>query len=46
MSENMPRIAAFVALAAVLAGATYLYAVRGTALLMDLSTAVQGFLCL
>lgn len=46
MTQRRPKIVAAIALTAVLAAGAYLYAVRGTAMLLDLSTMVQGLLCL
>jgi hypothetical protein len=40
------RVAGWGALGLALAGAVYLYAVRGTALLLDLASGVAGILCL
>lgn len=40
------RLALWAALAALLAGGVYLWAVRGNALLLDLATGVKGLLCL
>ena len=40
------RLALWAALAALLAGGIYLWAVRGNALLLDLATGVKGLLCL
>ena len=46
MLRQAHRIAVPLTLAALLAGGAYLYAVRGTAILLDLSTMVRGLLCL
>lgn len=40
------RLALWAALAALLAGGVYLWAVRGNAVLLDLATGVKGLLCL
>ena len=44
MPRSAPRFAIMLAVGALLAGAGYLYAVRGSALLLDLS-AMVGMLC-
>jgi hypothetical protein len=44
-SSLSPRIAAGVAVAALMLGAGYLYAVRGSALLLDLAAMGRGILC-
>jgi hypothetical protein len=44
MPKTAPRLAILLSVGALLAGAGYLYAVRGPALLLDLS-ALVGMLC-
>lgn len=45
MIRLTPRAIAVAALSALLAGGAYLYAVRGAAMMLDLSAMVQGLLC-
>ena len=40
-----PRAALALAVALLVAGGAYLYAVRGTALMLDLATGMQGLWC-
>jgi len=46
MPRTAPRVALDVALTVLVIGAVYLYAVRGTALLLDLAAMTRGILCL
>ena len=41
----MPRFVAFAALTVLLAAGAYLYAVRGSAMLLDMASTMQGLLC-
>ena len=45
MSQQASRLTILITLTALLAGASYLYAVRGTAILFDLSALAAGLLC-
>lgn len=45
MTQSAVRLTIAAALAALLAGAGYLYAVRGPALLLDLSAMARGAFC-
>ena len=45
MSNALPKIAAGLTLALLLGGASYLYAVRGSAMLLDLASMARGLLC-
>ena len=45
MSNLAPRFAIVLALALLLGGATYLYAVRGAAILLDLAKMAGGLWC-
>ena len=45
MTRQAPRLAIGLTLALLLAGGTYLYAVRGSAILMDLAGMAGGLWC-
>jgi hypothetical protein len=45
MLQSIPKISIGVAVAALLLGAGYLYAVRGEALLLDLAAMARGLFC-
>ena len=45
MSRTSPKLVIVLMLALMLGGATYLYAVRGSAILLDLSAMATGLLC-
>ena len=45
MSNALPKIAVGLTVTLLLAGASYLYAVRGTAILLDLAGMAYGLLC-
>jgi hypothetical protein len=45
MWQTIPKISIGVAVAALVSGAAYLYAVRGEALLLDLAGLTRGLIC-